>query len=213
MSDRYLKDRKPSEQELRAEYETQVAGLSKQEYHARHILVATEPFAQKIVDRLGKGEKFEELARRESMDSSKDSGGDLGWFTPDRMVKPFADAVSAMKPGDYTHKPVQTQYGWHVIQLIETRDLAAPPYDKVRQRLEQVIQAKKFRAYGDDLMRSAKIEKSTGEAGPKLSGAAPAPAAEASAPASTAAPAQPERNAAPANGTPGSAAGQQPAKP
>ncbi len=159
VSERYLKDKKPTEQELRAEYETQVATLPKQEYHARHILVATEPFAQKVVDRLAKGEKFEEVAKRESMDSSKDNGGDLGWFTPDRMVKQFADAVVTLKPGEYTQKPVQTQYGWHVIQLVETRDLAPPPYDQVRQRLEQVVQAKKFKAYTDELMRNAKIDK------------------------------------------------------
>jgi peptidyl-prolyl cis-trans isomerase C len=159
VSERYLKDRKPTEQELRAEYETQVAALPKLEYHAKHILVATEPFAQKVVDRLEKGEKFDEVAKRESMDSSKDNGGDLGWFTPDRMVKPFADAVITMKPGEYTHKPVQTQYGWHVIQLVETRDLAAPPFEQVRQRLEQVVQAKKFKSYTDELMRNAKIEK------------------------------------------------------
>jgi len=160
MSDRYLKDRKPSEQELRAEYETQVAAMAKQEYHAKHILVATEPFALKVVERLQKGEKFEDIAKRESMDSSKDNGGDLGWFTPDKMAKPFADAVVAMKPGEYTHKPIQTQYGWHVVELVETRDLTPPPYDQVRQRLEQVVQAKKFKAYTDGLIHAAKIEKS-----------------------------------------------------
>ena len=159
VSDRYLKDKKPTEPELRAEYENQVAALPKLEYHARHILLATEPFAQKIVERLAKGEKFEDLAKRESMDSSKDNGGDLGWFTPDRMVKPFADAVVGLKPGEFTHKPVQTQYGWHVIQLVETRDLAAPSFDQVRQRLEQLVQAKKFKAYTDELMRNAKIDK------------------------------------------------------
>lgn len=159
MSERYLKDKKPTEQELRAEYENQVASLPKLEYHARHILVATEPFARKVVERLEKGGKFDDLAKQESMDSSKDNGGDLGWFTPDRMVKPFADAVIAMKPGEYTHKPVQTQYGWHVIQLVETRDLSPPPFDQVKQRLEQVVQAKKFKAYTDELMRNAKIDK------------------------------------------------------
>jgi peptidyl-prolyl cis-trans isomerase C len=159
MSERYLKDKKPTEQELRAEYETQVANLPKTEYHARHILVATEPFAQKVVERLEKGGKFEDLAKQESMDSSKDNGGDLGWFTPDRMVKPFADAVVSLKPGDYTHKPIQTQYGWHVIQLVETRDLSPPPFDQVKQRLEQVVQAKKFKTYTDDLMKNAKIDK------------------------------------------------------
>ena len=169
MEERYLKDKKPTEQELRAEYENQVAALPKLEYHARHILVATEPFAQGVVQRLEKGDKFEDVAKKESMDSSKDNGGDLGWFTPDRMVKQFADAVVSLKPGDYTHKPVQTQYGWHVIQLIDTRPLSPPPYDQVKQRLEQVVQAKKFKAYTDDLISKAKID--------RTSAAPPAPAA------------------------------------
>jgi peptidyl-prolyl cis-trans isomerase C len=163
MAEKYLKDRKPTEPELRSEYETQVGALAKQEYHAKHILVATEPFAQKIVERLQKGEKFEDLAKHESMDPSKDNGGDLGWFTLNKMDKSFSDAVSTLKPGEYTHKPIQTQYGWHVIQLVETRDLQAPPYDNVRQRLEQVVQAKKVKAYTDDLMRNAKIEKKLDE--------------------------------------------------
>jgi peptidyl-prolyl cis-trans isomerase C len=172
MEERYLKDKKPTEQELRAEYETQVSNLPKLEYHARHILVATEPFAQKVVERLEKGGKFEDIAKQESMDSSKDNGGDLGWFTPDRMVKPFADAVVSLKPGEYTHKPVQTQYGWHVIQLVDTRDLAPPPFDQVKQRLEQVVQAKKFKAYTDDLLKNAKVDKKA-----DTSAAAPAPKA------------------------------------
>jgi peptidyl-prolyl cis-trans isomerase C len=159
VAEKYLKDKKPTEQELRAEYETQVSQLSKQEYHAKHILVATEPFAQKVIDSLGKGAKFEDVAKKESMDSSKDNGGDLGWFTPDKMVKPFSDAVLALKPGEYTRKPIQTQYGWHVIELVETRDLQPPTYDNVRQRLEQVVQSKKIKAYTDDLERTAKIEK------------------------------------------------------
>ena len=164
VADQVLKDHKPTEQELRSEYENQVASLAKQEFHAKHILVATEPFALKVVQRLEKGEKFEEVARRESMDSSKENGGDLGWFTADKMVKPFADAVEGLKPGEYTHKPVQTQFGWHVIELVETRPLQAPPYDTVRQRLEQVVQAKKVKANADELLRSAKIEKKLGDA-------------------------------------------------
>ena len=159
VSENYLKDRKPTEQEVRAEYETQVANLPKLEYHARHILVATEPYAQKVVQNLEKGAKFEDLAKSESMDPSKTNGGDLGWFTLTSMDKPFADAVVGLKPGEYTKQPVQTSYGWHVIQLVETRDVSAPPFDSVRQRLEQVVQAKKFKAYTDELMRNAKIDK------------------------------------------------------
>ena len=161
MEERFLKDKQPTEQELRAEYEKQVGALPKLEYHARHILVATEPFAQGVVQSLEKGAKFEDVAKKESMDSSKDNGGDLGWFTPDRMDKPFADAVVALKPGDFTHKPVQTQYGWHVIQLVDTRPLSPPPFDQVKQRLAQVVQAKKFKAYTDDLISKAKIDRTS----------------------------------------------------
>jgi len=174
VQERYLKDRKPTEQELRAEYETQLAAMPKTEYHARHILVATEPYALKIIDRLDKGEKFDALAKSESMDSSKNNGGDLGWFTANRMVPEFSGAVVALKPGEYTHRPVQTQYGWHVIQLLETRELTPPPYDQVRQRLEQVVQAKKFRLYTDELMHNAKIEKFLDQGAASQPGAAPA---------------------------------------
>jgi peptidyl-prolyl cis-trans isomerase C len=177
MEERYLKDKKPTEQELRAEYENQVAALPKLEYHARHILVATEPFAQGVVQRLEKGDKFEDVAKKESMDSSKDNGGDLGWFTPDRMVKPFADAVVSLKPGDFTHKPVQTQYGWHVIQLVDTRPLSPPPYDQVKQRLEQVVQAKKFKAYTDDLISKAKIDRTSAAPAAPAAVTPPAPKA------------------------------------
>ena len=176
VSEKYLKDRKATDQELRAEYETQVAALPKLEYHARHILVATEQFAGKLVAELEKGAKFEDVARRESMDS-KENGGDLGWFTPDRMVKPFSDAVMALKPGEYTHAPVQTQFGWHVIKLEETRDLSPPPFDNVKQRVEQMVQAKKFKSYVDDLMKTAKVEKKLEAAPAAAPAAGSAPAA------------------------------------
>jgi len=197
MQERYLKDRQPTEQELRAEYETQLAAMPKTEYHARHILVATEAFAQKIIERLDKGEKFDALAKAESMDSSKNNGGDLGWFTPGRMVPEFAGAVMALKPGEYTHKPVQTQYGWHVIQLLETREVTPPPFDQVRQRLVQVVEAKKFRLYQDELLRNAKVEKFpdklVGTAAPSAPGTAapgaPPAAAPGAAPTPPAAPA------------------------
>jgi peptidyl-prolyl cis-trans isomerase C len=159
VSQRYLKDKKPTEQELRQEYETQVAALPKLEYHARHILVATEDFASKLIQRLEKGANFAELAQRESMDGSKQNGGDLGWFTPDRMTKSFSEAVVALKPGEFTRKPVQTQYGWHVIKLEATRDLNPPPFDAVTQRLDQMVRAKKFDAYVDGLEKTAKVEK------------------------------------------------------
>jgi peptidyl-prolyl cis-trans isomerase C len=191
MQEHYLKDRKATDQELRAEYETQLAGMPKTEYHARHILTANEADAQKAIDRLDKGEKFDALAKELSMDSTKNNGGDLGWFPPNRMVPAFSGAVVALKPGEYTHKPVQTQFGFHVIQLMETREVTPPPFDQVRQRLEQIVQAKKFRAYTDELMHNAKVEKfpnneASGTAAPAAAPAAAPGAAPATAPATSA---------------------------
>lgn len=159
MMQKFLADKTPTDQELRAEYETQVGALAKQEYHARHILVATEDFAKRLIAQLDKGAKFEQLAQRESIDSSKENGGDLGWFTPDRMVPPFAAAVVALKKGEYTKAPVQTQYGWHVIRLDDVRDVQPPPFDSVKERLVQIVQAKKFKSYADELMKAAKVAK------------------------------------------------------
>ena len=159
VSDVYLKDKKPTEQEARAEYETQVGLLAHQEYHVAHILVATEGFARKIIGELEKGANFSDVDKRESMDPSKTNGGDIGWLTPDRIMKPFADAMVALKKGEYTHKPVQTQYGWHIIRVDDIRDVTPPSFDQVHQRLDQVVQAKKFKAYTDGLMKNAQIEK------------------------------------------------------
>ncbi|MGH8180502.1 MAG: peptidylprolyl isomerase [Steroidobacteraceae bacterium] len=185
LSQKVLAGKQPTDDDLKAEYDAEVAKLPQTEYHARHILVATQPFAEKIVQRLKAGEKFEDLAKAESMDSSKTNGGDLGWFTLDHMVKPFADAVSNLKPGEYTTYPVQTQYGWHVIQLLGTRPVSPPPFDQVKQRLVQVVQAKKFRAYTDDLLKQAKVEtfldaksdsEGSGKSGPPATAPQPAPA-------------------------------------
>jgi len=159
VSDRYLKDKKPTEQEARAEYETQVGLLPHQEYHVNHILVATEGFARKLIAELEKGANFTDVAKCESMDPSKTNGGDIGWLTPDRIMKPFADAMVTLKKGEYTHKPVQTQYGWHIIRVEDIRDVTPPTFDQVHQRLDQVVQAKKFKAYTDGLMKNAQIEK------------------------------------------------------
>src|ERR1700683_245447 len=158
-AEQYLKDKKPTDAERQAEYDAQVAAMPKTQYHARHILVKTQEEAQKIIDELKKGAKFEDLAKKDSIDSSKEQGGDLGWFSPANMVKPFSEAVVALKKGETTQTPVQSQYGWHVIQLIDTRETPVPPLDSVKDRVDQLVQNKKFKAYQDELMKTAKVEK------------------------------------------------------
>ena len=155
----YLKDRKPTDAELKAEYDTQVAAMPKMQYKARHILVKTKEEADAIIAELKKGAKFEKLAAEKSLDGSKTNGGDLGWFSPGNMVKPFADAVAGLKKGETTSTPVQSEFGWHVIRLDDTRETAPPSFDSVKDRLAQIVEAKKFKAYGDSLVKAAKVEK------------------------------------------------------
>lgn len=195
LSQKYLAGKQPTDAELQAEYNAEVAKMPKMEYHARHILVASEPFAEKVIRKLKAGQKFSELAKAWSMDSSKNNGGDLGWFTLNHMVKPFADAVASLKPGQYTTTPVHTQYGWHVIQLLGTRPLTPPPFAQVKQRLTQIVQAKKFQAYEDDLLSKAKVKtfldpqtdaETTGKNGEPTVPAAPAAAAAPASPAPSA---------------------------
>jgi peptidyl-prolyl cis-trans isomerase C len=115
-TEKYMKAHPVSESEVKAEYDAQVAHMP-MEYKARHILVDTKEKAEAIIKQLEAGADFAKLAAQDSKDPSGKNGGDLGWFNPQSMVKPFADAVAALKKGETTKQPVQTQYGWHVIQL------------------------------------------------------------------------------------------------
>jgi peptidyl-prolyl cis-trans isomerase C len=158
-SENFVKENKPTDEDLHKEYDTQVAQLPHTEYHVEHILVATADTATGLIAALGKGAKFEDLAKKSSSDSSKDQGGDLGWQTPERMVKPFSDAMVTLKPGEYTHVPVKTEYGWHVIKLVDTRPLTPPAFDAVKDRVAQIVLGKKFKAYVDGLLAKAQIDK------------------------------------------------------
>ncbi len=158
-SQKFLKGQEPTDAELHAEYDSAIASMDKNEYHARHILVASKDQADQIIQKLKGGAKFEDLAKSQSIDGSKTNGGDLGWFTLARMVKPFADAVKGLKKGEYTQQPVQTQFGWHVIKLEDTRDVTPPPFDQVKPQLTNAVIRKKLQAYVEQLKKDAKIEK------------------------------------------------------
>jgi len=160
---KYLEDHPVQDSELRPEYDRQVAALPR-EYHARHILVDDQKVAEAITKELQGGADFAKLAAKRSKDSSSKSGGDLGWFTLDSMVKPFADAVRTMSPGELTAQPVRSQYGWHVIKLEESRASAAPPFEDVKDRVKAIVQRKKLQTHLDELRKGAKIEKTAAAA-------------------------------------------------
>lgn len=156
---KFLKSVEPTDAELHSEYDADIAAMDKTEYKARHILVKSKDDADQVLKRLKSGAKFEDLAKQYSIDPSKSNGGDLGWFTTARMVKPFGDAVKDLKKGEYTHEPVQTQFGWHVIQLEDTRAVTPPPFDQVKAQLANSIKMKKWQAHVEELEKNAKIEK------------------------------------------------------
>ena len=160
-SQAYLKNRKPSEEELRAEYDLQVAGRSKIEYRASHILLANEETAKQVLTRLQRGASFAQLAREQSTDSnSRNSGGDLNWFSPERMTPELSAVIVKLKKGETANAPVKTQFGWHLLQLTDTRESTPQPFESVREQLLQYVEGKKFTAYVDGLVTKAKITKS-----------------------------------------------------
>ena len=155
---KHIKASKPTDEELKAEYERQIAAMPKLEYHARHILVKEEQQAKDAITQLNKGAKFDELAKKISVDGSKAQGGDLSWFPPDRMVKPFSEALVKLQKGEYTKEPVKSEFGWHVILLEDTRPNNPPPFDTVKDRLAPMVQQRQLREYIEGLRKQATIQ-------------------------------------------------------
>lgn len=125
---------------VKARYERDIAGKpGEEEVHARHILVASEDQAKKIIDQLNGGADFVTLARANSTDPAAAQGGDLGFFKSTDMLPEFSVAAFALKPGEYTKTPVQTRYGWHVIKVDERRNTQAPSFEQARDELRNMM--------------------------------------------------------------------------
>jgi peptidyl-prolyl cis-trans isomerase C len=156
--EKYLNEHPISDAEIKAEYDTQVAAAGR-EYRARHILVESRAAADDLLAQLNKGADFSKLAEKNSVDGSAKQGGDLGWFNLKTMVPQFSQAVATLEKGKYTSAPVQTQFGWHIIKLEDTRSSSPPAFDEVKDQVKGIIQRKKVQAYIEDLRKVAKIEK------------------------------------------------------
>lgn len=155
-----------TEDAINAAYKADYADATPEtEYHASHILVATEDEAKAIKAEIEGGADFAELAKAKSTGPSGPSGGDLGWFSKGMMVKPFEDAVVAMQPGAVSD-PVQTQFGWHIIKLTETREKPAPALDDVRDDIVGKLQQAAVSAAIEDITAKADITRSEEEIDP-----------------------------------------------
>lgn len=128
-----------TEDALHARYDQEYAGKpGEDEVHARHILVDSEADAKKIIADLKGGADFAALAKQYSKDpSGAKDGGDLGFFKKDEMVPEFANAAFAMQPGQTSQEPVHSQFGWHVIQVVERRKAVPPTFEQAHDELRQ----------------------------------------------------------------------------
>lgn len=149
-----------TEEALRELYDSQYADFTPEtEYNAAHILVETEKEAQEIRAAIADGADFAEQARARSTDGSASSGGDLGWFGTGMMVPEFEKAVAALEVGEVSD-PVQTQFGWHVIRLNDTRETTAPSFEEARPELAATLQRQAAEALIEEVGGAAQITRS-----------------------------------------------------
>lgn len=156
--DDFLKKNPVTDAEVKAQYETIKKQVGDKEYHARHILVEKEEDAKAIIAKLKAGGKFEELAKQSKDPGSAPNGGDLDWASPANFVKPFSDAMVALKKGEFTDTPVKTQFGFHIIKLEDVRDAKAPPLEEVRAQMEEQLRGQKLQKYQAELKEKAKVQ-------------------------------------------------------
>ena len=149
---------KITDDDVKKEYDTLKGALGDKEYKARHVLVEKEDEAKAIIEKLKKGEKFEELAKVSKDPGSKDKGGELGWANKASYVPPFAEAMTKLAKGKYTEAPVQSNFGWHVIQLDDVRELKAPNFDDVKPQIVQRMRQMAVEKHILDLRGKAKVE-------------------------------------------------------
>jgi peptidyl-prolyl cis-trans isomerase C len=154
----YLRTHPASEELIKREYESIRTALGNREYKVRHVLLGSAAEAQAVIDKLARGEKFSELAKQSQDRSTKDIGGDLGWINAATYVKPFSEATIKLQKGAHTLKPVQSEFGWHVIQLDDVRELKVPTLAEVKPQLVQHLQQQIVERHLTDLRARAKIE-------------------------------------------------------
>ncbi|WP_411956729.1 peptidylprolyl isomerase [Paracoccus homiensis] len=157
-----IAEAEPADDEIQAAYDKLFADAEPStEYSAAHILVDTEEKAKELKAELDEGADFGTLAEENSTGPSGPNKGDLGWFSADQMVAEFGDAVKAMEKGQISD-PVQTQFGWHLIKLNDSRVQEAPALDEVREQLVQMVRRDKVEARIEQLATEAEIEKTEG---------------------------------------------------
>jgi len=128
-----------NDEQVRAEYDKQVELLDHPEYRASHILLDSEKEAMDIVAALNANGDFAQLAQEFSTGPSASKGGDLGWFDNNTMMAEFTAAVAQLELNEFSKVPVQTQFGWHVIKLIDKRSGSVPDFEAVKSGIRNLM--------------------------------------------------------------------------
>jgi len=154
-----LSKTEPTEAELKTEYDAQVKLMAgRSEYLTRHIVVDSKEKADALVKQIQGGADFLKLARQNSTDPETQQGV-VFWVGTDPSEKIFADAMQPLKKGEIAPAPVQSQFGWHVIRLEDTRPVTPPDYEGAKAELKQGLQQKKLQSAIEDLKKTAKTDK------------------------------------------------------
>ena len=155
----YQTKNKIADADVQAEYDKVKSQQGGTEYHARHILVEKEDEAKALIEKIKAGEKFDDLAKKNSKDpGSGANGGDLDWAAAGSYVPEFSQAMAKLKKGEMTETPVKSQFGWHIIKLEDTREAKFPAIEEVRPQIEQRLSQLKMAKFRDDIRAKAKTD-------------------------------------------------------
>ena len=165
---RYL-EANMTEEAIKARYEKFVAEQPRgTEVHAMHILVESEAEAKEVITQLAGGADFSTVAKEKSTDpSAQQNGGDLGYFSAGQMVPEFEKAAFALEKGQSSKEPVKSQFGWHVIKVVDRREKTPPTLDQARGQIQEILSSELVTAYVSSLHAAAKIETFNPDGTPK----------------------------------------------
>ncbi len=167
----WVKQHPISDAEIRQEYQRQIERAGKLQYRLHHILVASEQEAQQIMQQLKDGRDFLAIVQDYRQVQGSEAG-ELGWVDRSQLPAPLAEAVAAMQKGQVSSEPVQSEFGWHVLFVEDTRERPVPELAKVREGIRKVLYRKQVEGYMQELKQGMKIERL---AEPQVTGTAPMP--------------------------------------
>ncbi len=155
----YQKKNPVTDADIKAEYDKFKAQSSGSEFRTSHILVETEDQAKALIVQIKAGGSFEDIAKKNSKDpGSGEKGGDLDWANAGSYVPEFSQAMVKLKKGEMTEVPVKSQFGYHIIKVVDVREAQLPPLDEVKPQIQQRLMQQKMAQFRDEIRAKAKTD-------------------------------------------------------